>query len=117
MNPLLTLVQHHRLHNLHVFHCTPKMPVVRRQENIPEMTSLCHQILRVLRHDQPFSQTDLYIAALSFREEYAKPPKLFSLEHVKDIFYHWIVAQLTQRNTQSIRIKLLWIIIILLKKT
>jgi hypothetical protein len=100
-NPLHVLIQHHRLRDFQVIHCDPPIPVIRRCENLPETVSLCRQIFRVLKHTEPFSTTDLLFAAFSFREEYPHPPSFLSIEYIKDLFYHWIVATLTYTKRQE----------------
>jgi len=111
MNPLTRLIEHHRIHELRVFHTTIHIPVIKRFENLPEHISLCQQILHVLRSSDPFSMAELLYAALSFREEYLYPPAFPSTLFIKDLFYQWIVATITSSHEiPHIKAKLLWTI-------
>ncbi len=117
MDSLLTLIQHHRIHDFTVQHGRYKIPVIRRFDNFPEIISLCLQIRAVLHQKECFPITVLLLGIIAFREEYNHPPLPFSIDYIKDTFYHWLVAKLqTPSKERYYRCKLTWIIFLTLHK-
>ncbi len=119
MDPIRNLIHHHAIHSLRVCHTKFKMPTLRRFDKLPEDISLCLHILAVLQQEERLTRVEMYEAAIAFRQEYDKPPLPFTIEYIKDVFYHWILAHIPRfdfRKRRYLHVKLLMIISLLLHK-